>query len=128
MAHKFTRLIAICVVMAIFISLFSASPLNAQGVADDACRGASSASICSAGSDDPITGSDGIIMRVVGLLSYAIGFISVVMIIVAGIKFSTSGGNPESVASARNTVIYSLVGLAVAVSARLIVSFIVSLI
>lgn len=52
-----------------------------------------------------------------------IGAIAVIMVMIAGFKFVTSAGNPQSAASARKTAIFALLGLAVAVSAEVIVTF-----
>ena len=57
-------------------------------------------------------------------LMYAVGVISVVMIIVGGIRYATSGGAAEKVKSAKNTILYACVGLAVALLSLAIVTFI----
>ena len=54
-----------------------------------------------------------------------LGAIALIIIIIAGIKFMTSQGNPEALAKARNTIIYAAVGLAVAVGAFSIVTFVI---
>ena len=47
--------------------------------------------------------------------------ISVIMIIVGGIRYITSQGNQQQLQSAKNTVLYAVVGLVVAIAARAIV-------
>lgn len=59
-------------------------------------------------------------------LMYAIGVISVVMIIIGGIRYATSGGSADKVKSAKNTILYACVGLAVALLALAIVTFVQS--
>jgi hypothetical protein len=54
-----------------------------------------------------------------------LGAIALIIIIIAGIKFITSQGNPEALAKARNTIIYAAVGLAVAIGAFSIVTFVI---
>jgi hypothetical protein len=54
-----------------------------------------------------------------------LGAISVLVITIAGIQFMTSGGEPQKVANAKNTIIYALVGLAVAIFAAVIVNFVI---
>ena len=54
-----------------------------------------------------------------------LGAIALIIIIIAGIKFMTSQGNPEALAKARNTIIYAAVGLAVAIGAFSIVTFVI---
>ena len=53
------------------------------------------------------------------------GGIALIVIIVAGIQFILSRGEPQKAAVARSAIIYALVGLAVMVSAFAIVGFVV---
>jgi hypothetical protein len=53
-----------------------------------------------------------------------LGVVAVVLLVVGGIQFMTSGGNSEQTNKARNTILYALIGLAVAVCAELIVAFV----
>lgn len=53
-----------------------------------------------------------------------IGALAVIMLLYAGFKFVSSQGNPQEAASARKTMIYALIGLAVAVAAEAIVTFV----
>lgn len=51
--------------------------------------------------------------------------ISVIMIIVGGIKYVTSQGNQQQLQSAKSTILYAVVGLLVAIAARAIVQLVV---
>ena len=53
------------------------------------------------------------------------GAISFLLIVVSGLRFSLSRGNSESVAKARNSIIYSAVGLVISMLAFAIVRFVV---
>lgn len=66
-----------------------------------------------------------IIGSVVTILSFALGGIAVIMIIISGIRFATSGGNSNSVSGAKKTLIYAVIGLAIAILAQVIVSWVV---
>lgn len=61
---------------------------------------------------------------VVNILSYLVGAIAVIMIIISGFKYVTSAGNPDSVSSAKSTLVYALIGVAIAVLAQFFVSFV----
>ncbi len=54
-----------------------------------------------------------------------IGALALLIITVSGLRYITAGGNPEKTAKAKNGIIYSLVGLVVAISAEAIVAFVV---
>lgn len=51
--------------------------------------------------------------------------ISVIVIIIGGFRYVTSQGNQQQLQSAKSTILYAVVGLVVAISARLIVQLVV---
>jgi cytochrome bd-type quinol oxidase subunit 2 len=51
--------------------------------------------------------------------------VTVLMIVIAGMNYIYAEGDPQKAAKARSTIIYSIVGLVVAVSAEVIVTFVV---
>ena len=73
-------------------------------------------------------GGNGNLMTVVlSVLKYVfgiIGLIAVIMIIIGGIKYVTSQGDPSRTKSAKDTILYSVIGLIIALAAFAIVSFI----
>lgn len=60
---------------------------------------------------------------IINVVVGVVGFIAVVMIIMGGISFATSQGDTSKVAKARNTILYGVVGLVVALLAFAIVNF-----
>ena len=62
--------------------------------------------------------------NVVNILMFILGAVSTIMIIVGGLKYVTSNGDSNSIQSAKTTILYSVVGLVVAISASAIVSFV----
>lgn len=66
-----------------------------------------------------------ILASIVNILTLVIGAISVIMIIVAGFKYITSGGDSNNVASAKNTLVYAVVGLIIVVLAQAITRFVI---
>ena len=54
-----------------------------------------------------------------------VGMLAVAMIIYAGIRFITAGGNAQQVATAKKILIYSVVGLVVALCSYAIVNFVI---
>jgi hypothetical protein len=60
------------------------------------------------------------------IFSSIVGIIAVVMIIVGGVKYITSQGESANVTSAKNTILYALVGLVVVALAQVIVRFVLN--
>lgn len=75
---------------------------------------------------NPLLGSDGIITKVTNIVAIVAGAAAVIMIIISGLLFVTAGGDSQRVQTARNTIIYVVVGLVVILLARSIIEFIVS--
>jgi len=67
-----------------------------------------------------------VVAAIIEMLLRIAGIGAVIMIIVGGVTYSTSMGDPEATTKAKNTIIYSVVGLIVAISAAIIVTFIAS--
>jgi hypothetical protein len=67
-----------------------------------------------------------IITEVINIMSILVGAICVIMIIVGGFRYVTSGGESNSVSGAKNTIIYAIVGLVIVALAQVIVHFVLS--
>lgn len=66
------------------------------------------------------------IRNIVGLFSIIIGIVAVIMIIIAGFKYITAAGDAGSIQSAKNTLIYAIVGLVVVAMSQFIVQFVLN--
>lgn len=64
------------------------------------------------------------IAKGLNLFSAVVGIIAVVMIIVGGIQYITSGGDSGNVTKAKNTILYAVIGLVVVALAQIIVQFV----
>jgi intracellular sulfur oxidation DsrE/DsrF family protein len=113
----------------IFSSTFSlvSTNLMADTSVDQACHGLSaldsSISNCGNSNSSAPTKVDTLIQNVTNLISYSVGAVAVIVIIYAGFRFITAGGDQNTISSARNMILYASVGIAVAVSAQLIVHY-----
>jgi hypothetical protein len=67
-----------------------------------------------------------IIKGAIEVISFIIGVAAVIGIIVSGLRFILADGNSNAIASARSGLLYSIVGLAVAVFAQAIVAFVLN--
>jgi hypothetical protein len=67
------------------------------------------------------------VMRtVVNILSWIIGIVAVIMLIIGGFKYVISGGDSASVKSAKDTILYALIGIAIAALAQVLVIFVLN--
>jgi len=71
-----------------------------------------------------IDGDKGLIKTIVNVLLWAVGILSVIMIIFSGFRYITSAGDAAKTKSAQSTLTYAVVGLIVAVFAWAIVNIV----
>lgn len=71
-------------------------------------------------------GNDGIFRTITNVLLFLIGAISVIMLIIGGIRYTVSGGDQAAVTSAKNTILYAIVGIVVAILAYAVVNWVIS--
>lgn len=72
-----------------------------------------------------ILGDGGVMTTIINGMLFVIGFLSVVMLIWGGLRYVVSGGNSNSVTAAKNTILYAIVGLVIAIFAYAIVNFVI---
>ena len=77
--------------------------------------------ICRAKSQDSL---QKILKNVINTIFYILGIIAVIMIIIGGIRYTTSNGDSQQIKSAKDTVLYSVIGLVVGLLAFAIVNFV----
>lgn len=67
-----------------------------------------------------------ILNNIINVALAVIGFVAVVMIIVGGFQYTTSAGDASKVTKAKNTILYGIIGVVVALLAFAIVNFVLS--
>jgi hypothetical protein len=108
------------------------SALGGDGVSALQTVASSKADVCNgiglAGGScgDKGAGLTKVVKAVIDILSLIVGVAAVIMIILGGFKYITSGGDTAGVASAKNTVIYAIVGLVIVAMAQTIVYFVLN--
>jgi hypothetical protein len=70
-------------------------------------------------------GATGIFTTVTNVLLFVIGAISVIMIIIGGLRYVISGGDASKVSAAKNTILYAVVGIVIALLAYAIINFVI---
>ncbi|HEU0266260.1 MAG TPA: pilin [Candidatus Saccharimonadaceae bacterium] len=66
----------------------------------------------------------GFIKKIVNLLLYVLGAVAVIMIVIGGVRYTTSNGDSSQTKGAKDTIMYAVIGLIVAVLAYSIVNFV----
>ncbi|MCL2037519.1 pilin [Candidatus Saccharibacteria bacterium] len=69
-------------------------------------------------------GNNGIVTTVINIMLFIVGILSVIMIIWGGIRYVLSRGKEDEVKNAKNTILYSVVGLIIAIIAYALVNWV----
>ena len=86
----------------------------------DNCKDNADNAVCKSSGDQ----APSMIKTVINILLYVLGIIAVIMIIVGGMRYTTSNGNASQLKEAKDTILYSVVGLVVAILSFTIVNFV----
>ena len=118
-------LFAFAAPVAIPAVVFAADDLVTPGLCGgvEVSPGAGTGDCTATGTDAAGRVSD-LLRKVINIFSWIVGVIAVIMIIVGGLKYITSGGDSSNVSSAKNTILYALVGLVIVALAQFIVRFV----
>lgn len=95
---------------------------------DPACtvEAANSPTCGSRTTKNPLTGENGLLMKITFVVAAIAGFAAVVVILISGVRYMTAGGDAQKATGARHTLIGALVGLAIISFASLIIMFVIS--
>lgn len=93
-------------------------------VANPAQAGAEAAR--GSGMPSELVGVNGVFTKITNTILYAVGIVSVVMLIYGGIRYVVSGGDSKKVTDAKNTIMYALIGLIIAILSFAIVNFVIN--
>ncbi len=80
------------------------------------------------GTDQPIDlfGANGTFSLITNVLLFIIGAIAVIMIVIGGMRYVISGGDSNQITAAKNTILYAIIGIIVAILAYAAVNFVIS--
>lgn len=97
--------------------------VQAIDVLTQSCNGsASNSAVCAAKSDN----AESTMKKVINMLLFIIGIVAVISIIIGGIMYTVSSGDQGKIKTAKDTILYAVVGLVVAILAFAIVNFVVN--
>ncbi len=105
-------------------AVFAAEQPDITGSLDSGTCLKTGPATCTTSTEDAKSKLDGIVASVINIFSLVVGVVSVIMIIVGGLKYITSGGDSGSVGGAKNTILYAIIGLVIVAMAQIIVRFV----
>ncbi len=76
------------------------------------------------GQNPELFGNSGIFKTITDVLLFVLGAVSVIMIIIGGLRYVISGGNSANVTAAKNTILYAIVGVIIALLSYAIINFV----
>lgn len=123
MKNKVQSIIA-AIVLSVGFGVFALAPVSYA-----ACTSASGCvtdGLKATGGGSSKTSITDVINTIVNVLLFVVGAVSVIMIIVGGIKYTISQGDSSAITSAKNTITYAVIGLAISIFAYAIVNFVVT--
>lgn len=128
---KNIALLITAVVVAVSAGLMAPALTSAADLNDRLSCGANNLGVsdttgCESQNRDADTSIDKLITNVVNIFSVIVGVIAVIMIIVGGFRYVTSGGDSSNVTSAKNTIMYAIIGLIIVALAQIIVRFVLN--
>ncbi len=119
-------------VVAVFALVIGAALVPVTGVSAQDCDvtqgiqgGINCANPAGPGEEETgLFGQNSIFTTIVNTLLFVIGAISVIMLIYGGIRYTTSAGNSAHITTAKNTIMYAIIGLVIAFLAFAVVNWI----
>ncbi|MBQ9020117.1 hypothetical protein IJ096_02240 [Candidatus Saccharibacteria bacterium] len=73
-----------------------------------------------------LVGVDGVFTNITNTILYVVGIVSVIMLIYGGLRYIISGGDSKKVTDAKNTILYAIIGLIIAILSFAIVNFVLN--
>lgn len=111
--------------------VFATAPAHAafdKGLSDGATsaqgKDQTGSASCLFGNEGNCSG-DGIFKTITNVMLFVIGAVSVIMLIIGGIRYTVSNGDSTAVQNAKNTIMYAIVGVIVAILAYAVVNFVI---
>ena len=109
-------------------AVLAGGPVFAKTSAELACEGSGAkydVAKKTCGGGRQLFGDGGFVQKIINTLLFIVGAIAVVMVIVGGLRYVISAGDQNAVTAAKNTILYAVMGLVIAMLAFAIVRFLV---
>lgn len=131
---RFMKLLPVLPLLLVGILSLGGALISSQVVSADAvdvvrqsCDQASgyTSALCD-DTDKELLGENSIFGTITNIFLFVVAAISVIMIVVGGLRYVISNGDQTAVTGAKNTIFYSVIGLVVALMAYAIVNFVLT--
>lgn len=125
-------LASVTIVLGLVVTIYTPGFVMADA-AKEACAGlklTNPSAKCDDGSGLPSQDAEnefgGILKSIIDVLSWIVGVVAVIMVIIGGLRYIISGGDSNGVTGAKNTIMYALIGLTIVLFAQVIVAFVLT--
>lgn len=122
--------LTIGMILTLIIAVIIGAPNKAQAALFGGSKGQACGGVALDGATTTCEDNSGKLSNVVknglNIFSAVVGIISVIFIIIGGVKYITSSGDANNITSAKNTIMYAIVGLIVVALAQVIVKFVMN--
>jgi hypothetical protein len=101
---------------------------TAMAACDPALGGIQAGADCAkpSGTSGNLFSTGGIFQTIANILIFLVGAIAVIYLIIGGLRYVTSGGDSKAVTAAKDTILYAIIGIVVAVISYALVTFVIS--
>lgn len=113
------KIVSGVMIVAMVCGVAMAPSAAAVDIYGDTCKVNPNSTFCKAQGDK----ANNLINNIINFLLLIAGIIAVIMLIIGGFKYSTSSGDSNATASAKNTILYAIIGLVITATAYTIVNF-----
>lgn len=123
-------ILSIAILLSAVLGSLALAPVHSYAATDgsknEVCKG-----LGEVVNDKTCTGDSGgsfdkLVSTLLNLFSTIVGVVSVFMVIFGGFRYITSGGDSSKVTSAKNTIIYAVIGLVVVAFSQILVKFVIN--
>jgi hypothetical protein len=121
MKKSFKKISQIITGAATAVTLFAGRAMAADNPAQTGANAAKAD-----GMPTELIGVNGVFTKITNTILYAVGIISVIMRIYGGLRYITSGGDSKKITDAKNTIMYAIIGLIIAILSYAIVNFVIN--
>ena len=130
--NTIVSLFSVATLLVVPLAVPALAAAASPSITNSVCEGANNLQINTAGTGDCAQTSNGtdkvnnFIGTIVNVFTAIVGVVAVIMIVVGGFQYITSGGDSGKISTAKNTIIYAIIGLVFVALAQIFVQFVLN--